>query len=85
MFLWLEIETEFKVSARAFRDLISGDISPEKFKEIIGESDDGPKMSHLIKLGHSIKGLHFVESDLDRDDDYIVVSLEKDPAVGSLE
>lgn len=78
-------ESTFRVSARAFRDLLAGELSLEEFNEIAGGERNGPNLAHLFQQGYTISNLELEKADVDSDDDYMVLKFAKDPAASKLE
>jgi hypothetical protein len=71
--------TTMRVSARALQELMAGQISEERFRQIVWGRDDNRVFAEL-KSGRTISDIRFESKGVDQDDDYVVIEFGFDPA-----
>lgn len=73
-----------KVSSRSLLDLLAGRISPTQFRSLIGDDDPKNLFQHWLDSGMTISDATFESGGLDRDDDFLVLTLSDDPGAREL-
>lgn len=75
----------FRISSRVFQEFLSGRISEEAFRRLIGEEEQGPSMKRSLNSGYTIASVRLEPSGVDFDDDHLVFDLKKDPSISEFE
>ena len=70
----------YRMSLRAFQDFLARRISEDKFRNFIGDNDDGPSIGHFLKQGYTIKNVRFESGGIDQDDDHVILEFAEDAA-----
>jgi hypothetical protein len=68
-----------RISARALQELMAGQISEERFRQIAWGRDDNRVLAELTS-GRTISDVRFESKGVDQDDDYVVIEFRFDPA-----
>ncbi len=71
--------TTMRISARALQELMAGQISEERFRQIAWGRDDNRVLAELTS-GRTISDVRFESKGVDQDDDYVVIEFRFDPA-----
>jgi hypothetical protein len=82
---WMKTETKVRVSARALLDLLAGRMTAEQFRYQLGERRGERNMfQHWLDKGMTLSAVNIESGGTDEDDDYLVLTLNDDPAAGAL-
>jgi hypothetical protein len=75
----------YRMSSRAFQDFLAHRIDEEQFRRFVGAEKIGPSIGRFLDQGYTIQSIQFESGGIDKDDDYIVLELSRDPAACAFE